>query len=209
MNDNFSNVEQRVRRYWYVDGFGELVGGGGMCLILAVYFAAQQYFGDSSLIGAILQVSLILVLLGGMFVVRRLINAAKLHVTYPRTGYIEYSQPGNRRAVTMLSAIVGVILAMTSIFIVRQFSRIDAMVAVSGVAMGIILYLKQVWTVKVKRFYILSAAAILYGVVLSFSGLPKGYNLGLFYGLMSLSFAISGGLTLKRYLDENPLPTEP
>jgi hypothetical protein len=209
MNDNFSNVEQRVRRYWYVDGFGELVGGGGMCLLLAVYFAAQQYFGDGSLIGAILQVSLILVLLGGMFVVRRLINAAKLHVTYPRTGYIEYSQPGNRRAVTMLSAIVGVILAMTSIFIVRQFSRIDAMVAVSGVAMGIILYLKQVWTVKVKRFYILSAAAILYGVVLSFSGLPKGYNLGLFYGLMSLSFAISGGLTLKRYLDENPLPTEP
>jgi hypothetical protein len=69
--------------------------------------------------------------------------------------------------------------------------------------------MKQVWTVKVKRFYILSAAAVLYGVVLSVSGLPNGYNLGLFYGLMSLSFAISGGLTLKRYLDENPLPTEP
>jgi hypothetical protein len=208
MNDNFSNVEQRVRRYWYVDGFGELVGGGGMCLILAIYFAAQQYFGDSSLIGAILQVSLILILLGGMFVVRRLINAAKLCVTYPRTGYIEYPQLGNRRAVALLSAIVGMILAMTSIFVVRQFSRIDAMVAVSGVVMGIILYLKQVWTVKVKRFYILSAAAVLYGVMLSVSGLPNGYNLGLFYGLMSLSFAISGGLTLKRYLDENPLPTE-
>lgn len=209
MNNNFSDVEQRVKRYWYVDGFGELVGGGGMCLILAIYFAAQEYFGDGSLLSNLLQMSLILVLLGGMFVVRRLINTAKLHVTYPRTGFVEYSQPQNKRRVGILSALVGILVAMTSIFIVRQFSRIDAMVAVSGMAMGIILSLKQLWTVKVKRFYILSAAAVLYGVALSISGLPNGYNLGLFYGLMSLSFAISGGLTLRKYLDENPLQTEP
>lgn len=209
MNNNFSDVEQRVKRYWYVDGFGELVGGGGMCLILAIYFAAQEYFGDGSLLSNLLQMSLILVLLGGMFVVRRLINTAKLHVTYPRTGFVEYSQPQNKRRVGILSALVGILVAMTAIFIVRQFSRIDAMVAVSGMAMGIILSLKQLWTVKVKRFYILSAAAVLYGVALSISGLPNGYNLGLFYGLMSLSFAISGGLTLRKYLDENPLQTEP
>lgn len=209
MNNNFSDVEQRVKRYWYVDGFGELVGGGGMCLILAIYFAAQEYFGDGSLLSNLLQMSLILVLLGGMFVVRRLINTAKLHVTYPRTGFVEYSQPQNKRRVGILSALVGILVAMTAIFIVRQFSRIDAMVAVSGMAMGIILSLKQLWTVKVKRFYILSAAAVLYGVALSVSGLPNGYNLGLFYGLMSLSFAISGGLTLRKYLDENPLQTEP
>ena len=209
MKDNLSDVEQRVRRYWYVDGFGELVGGGGMCLILAAYFASQQYFGDAALIGTLLQVSLFFVLVGGMFVVRRLINAAKLRVTYPRTGYVEYSQPQNRRLMGALSAIVGMAMAMTFIFIVRQFNRIDAMVAVSGAVMGIILFVKQVWSAKVKRFYILSVAAVLYGMALSVSGFPRGYNLGLFYGLMSLSFAISGGLTLKRYLDENPLPTEP
>ncbi len=209
MKDNLSDVEQRVKRYWYVDGFGELVGGGGMCLILAIYFSAQQYFGDDSLIGTLLQVSLFFVLVGGMFFVRRLINVAKLRVTYPRTGYVEYSQPGNKRWMVVLSAVVGMVMAMSFIFIVRQFSRIDAMVAVSGVVMGIILFVKQVWTVKVKRFYILSAAAVLYGVVLSVSGFPRGYNLGLLYALMGLSFAISGGLTLKRYLNENPLPTEP
>jgi len=209
MKDNFSDVEQRVKRYWYVDGFGELVGGGGMCLILAIYFAAQQYFGDNSLLGSLLQVSLFFVLVGGMLFVRRLINAAKLRVTYPRTGYVEYAQPMNKRLMSILSAVVGMIMAMTFIFIVRQFNRIDAMVAVSGTVMGIILYVKQVWSAKVKRFYILSAAAVLYGVALSVSGFPRGYNLGLFYGLMSLSFMVSGGLTLKRYLDENPLPTEP
>ena len=78
MKDNISDVERRVRGYWYVDGFGELVGGGGICLLLAVYFAAQEYFGDDSWVGGLLQVSLVLVMLGGMFIVRRLIGAAKL-----------------------------------------------------------------------------------------------------------------------------------
>ena len=209
MKDNVSDVEQRVKRYWYVDGFGELVGGGGMCLILAVYFSAQQYLGDDSLISGLLQASLVLVLLGGMFLVRRLISAAKLRVTYPRTGYVEYRASEQNRLVTgILSGVVGMIMAMTFIFIVRQFNKIDAMVAVSGVVMGIILLVKQVWTVKVKRFYILSAMALIYGAVLSVSGFPRGYNLGLFYALMSLSFVISGGLTLKKYLDENPLQSD-
>ena len=209
MKDNVSDVEQRVKRYWYVDGFGELVGGGGMCLILALYFSAQQYLGDDSLISGLLQASLVLVLLGGMFLVRRLISAAKLRVTYPRTGYVEYRASEQNRLVTgILSGVVGMIMAMTFIFIVRQFNQIDAMVAVSGVVMGIILLVKQVWTVKVKRFYILSAMALIYGAVLSVSGFPRGYNLGLFYALMSLSFVISGGLTLKKYLDENPLQSD-
>jgi hypothetical protein len=207
MKDNLSGIEQRVKRYWYVDGFGELVGGGGMCLVLAIYFTAQQYFGDESLIGVLLQVSLFFVLVGGMFLVRRLINTAKLHVTYPRTGYVEYLQPQNKRWMGALSGIVGVILAITSVFIVRQFSRIDAMVLVTGVALGMILFVKQVWSAKVKRFYFLSVLAVLYGMILSVSGLPRGYNLGLMYGLMSLTFAISGGLTLRKYLNENPLPT--
>lgn len=209
MKDNVSDVEQRVKRYWYVDGFGELVGGGGMCLILAVYFSAQQYLGDDSLISGLLQASLVLVLLGGMFLVRRLISAAKLRVTYPRTGYVEYRASEKNRLVTgILSGVVGMVMAMTFIFIVRQFNQIDAMVAVSGVVMGIILLVKQVWTTKVKRFYILSVAALIYGAALSVSGFPRGYNLGLFYALMSLSFVISGGLTLKKYLDENPLQSD-
>ena len=209
MKDKMVDVERRVQRYWYVDGFGELVGGGGMCLILAIYFAAQQYFGDDSLIGGLLQASLALVLIGGFFLVRRLINAAKARVTYPRTGYVEYSEPRNKTAAGILSAVVGMLLAVTFVFIARQFNTIDAVTAVTGAVMGIILFVKQVWTTRVKRFYLLSTAALIFGAALSVSGFPRGYNLGLFYGLMSVSFVISGGLTLRKYLDENPPRTEP
>ena len=208
MKENFSEVEARIKRYWYVDGFGELVGGGGMCLLLAIYFAAQEYFRDNLFISNLLQVSLALVLIGGMALVRSLIGAAKLRVTYPRTGYVEYSAPLNRKWMSGLSAVVGMIMAITFVFIVRQFNRIDAMVAVSGAVMGVILFVKQFWSANVKRFYFLGAAAVLYGIILSVSGIPRGFNLGLFYALMSLSFAISGGLTLKKYLDENPLQPE-
>jgi hypothetical protein len=209
MQDNFSDVEQRVKRYWYVDGLGELVGGGGMCLLLAIYFAAQQSFGDDSTVSELLQASLALVLIGGLFLVRKMINTAKTMVTYPRTGYIEYrSSERNKFVAGALAAVVGSILAMTFVFIVRQFNRIDAMVAISGAVMSIILFVKQVWSVKVKRFYLLSLVALIYGVALSVSGLPRGYNVGSFYALMSLSFAVSGGLTLRNYLRENPLQAE-
>lgn len=209
MKDNFSEVERRVKRYWFVDGLGELVGGGGMCLLLAIYFAAGQYFSDDSLVGGLLQASLALVLIGGVFLMRRLINIAKMQVTYPRTGYVEYRSARRNKFLTgMLSVGVGFVMAILFLFIVRQFNKIDAMVALSGAVTSIILFVKQVWTVKVKRFYILSLAALIYGAALSLSGLPRGYNLGLFYALMSISFAISGGLTLRSFLRENPLQAE-
>lgn len=205
MKDNPVDVERRVKRYWYVDGFGELVGGGGMCLILAVYFAAGEYLGDDSLVGGVLSASVALVLLGSFALVRRLINEAKLRVTYPRTGYVEYPDSKRKVPSAIFAAIGGALLAAVFVSLVRRFDSIDAMVALSGIVMSLILFGKQVWGTRVMRFYFLSAAALIFGLSLAISGLPRGYNLGLFYGLMSISFMISGGLTLKKYLDENPL----
>src|SRR5512138_3875688 len=89
MNVNFSDAEQRVKRYWYTDGIGELTGGG-MFILLGVYFAAQQYLGENSLVGGLLQAGLIIFLIGGMVIGRWLIQALKSRLTYPRTGYVEY-----------------------------------------------------------------------------------------------------------------------
>ena len=208
MKDTAYDVEQRVRRYWYVDGFGELMGGGGMCLILAIYFAVGQYVGDESRLGGILSSTLVLVLIGALFVVRRLIDAVKLRVTYPRTGYVEYPDAKHKISNAVFAAIGGGLLGGIVVSLVRRFDSIDALVATSGIVMSLVLAGKQLWSTGVRRFYVLGLAALLYGVVLANSGLPRGYNLGLFYGLMSISFMISGGLTLKIYLDKNPLQTD-
>ena len=208
MKDETSQIEQRIKRYWYRDGIGEMMGGV-MFLVLAAYFSLQQYLGDESFIGGMLQAGLVLLLIGGVYVGRRVVNSAKARITYPRTGYVEY-RTNSRNAVLMrvLAALTAMTVASVSIIVVRRFDSIDAMVAVTGLLVAVIFAVKQGLTSGLGRFYFMSALSIVLGGVLSVSGLVRGYNLGLFYGLMGLAFVISGGLTLKSYLRENPLPTE-
>ena len=206
MQHNVFDIEQRVKRYWYTDGIGELIGGG-MFILLGIYFALQGFLGQNSMIGGILQVSLILVMIGGMAVSRRLINTLKTRLTYPRTGYVEYQVDEQkmkfRRVWVMILAFV--ISTLTIVF-VRLFQAFDSIVAVTGVAVGLILVILRAKSAGLSRFYLLGTISIALGLALSMSGLSNGYNLGLFYGLMGLCFMLSGGWTLRRYLEANPLP---
>ena len=206
MQSNLSNVEQRVKRYWYNDGIGELIGGG-MFILLGVYFALQEFLAQNSMVSGILQVSLILVMVGGMAVSRWLINTLKTRFTYPRTGYVEYQvderKMKSRRIWVAILAFT--ISALTMVF-VRLFNFFDSIVAVTGVAVGLILVILRAKSSGLTRFYVLGTASVVLGLALSVSRLPNGYSLGLFYGLMGVAFMLSGGLTLRRYLEENPLP---
>lgn len=208
MQRNLSDVEQRVKRYWYTDGIGELIGGG-MFILLGIYFALQQALGQNSTVGGILQASLVLVMIGGMFVSRRLINALKTRLTYPRTGYVEY-QVDERltKSRRILAAVLGFTIAALTMVLVRLFDFFDSIVAVTGFAVALILIILRAKSSGLTRFYALGGVSLGLGLALSVSGLPNGYSLGLFYGLMGVCLMRSGGLTLRRYLDENPLPEE-
>ena len=208
MKDNFSDVEGRLKRYWFTDGIGELLGGG-LFVLLGAYFAAQQYVGDQSPLGAILQSSFIILVIGGLFVGRWAIHQLKARVTYPRTGYVEYrvdDKKNMRRRIFAFALAMGV--AMSGVFIARNVTIIDSMTAWTGLLVAVILFFNQRWAYGVSRFSIMAAIALILGIALSVSGLARGYNLGLFYGAMGIVFAISGGLTLRRYLSENPMPAE-
>lgn len=206
MQNNITDVERRVKRYWYTDGIGELIGGG-MFILMGIYFALQEYLGADSTLSGILQASLILVLIGGMYISRRLINALKTRLTYPRTGYVEYQvdEESMKRRRMVAAVLAFVVSALTMVF-VRLFQFFDSIVAVTGVAVGFILVILRAKSAGLGRFYVLGLISIILGLTLAISRLPNAYSLGLFYGLMGVSFMISGGLTLQRYLKENPLP---
>ncbi len=85
MKNEMSEVERRVNRYWYTDGLAEIIGGG-MFILLAAYFALQDLLGPNSMLSGILQASLAILMIGGAFASRRLINSLKTRLTYPRTG---------------------------------------------------------------------------------------------------------------------------
>jgi hypothetical protein len=206
MQSNLSDVEERVKRYWYTDGIGELIGGG-MFVLLAIYFALQEFLGQNSLVSGILQVSLILIMIGGMTLSRWLINTLKTRLTYPRTGYIEYQvDEGSIRSRRIGVILLAFAVSSLTMLFVNMFQSFDSIVAVTGVAVGLILVILRAKSSGLSRFYVLGAISIFLGLALSISQLPNGYSLGLFYALMGVSFTISGGFTLRRYLEDNPLP---
>jgi hypothetical protein len=100
-----------------------------------------------------------------------------------------------------------VISALTMVF-VRLFQSFDSIVAVTGVVVGLILVILRAKSSGVARFYVLGVISVILGLALSVSRMPSGYSLGLFYGLMGVFIMLSGGLTLRRYLQENPFPAE-
>ena len=137
MYSNASDVEKRVTRYWYSDGIGELIGGV-MFILLGLYFAAQEFMGQNSMVSVMLQVSLALLMIGGAFLSRRLVAALKARLTYPRTGYVEYQVNESHmkwRRVWVI-AIAFVVSALSMVF-VRTFEILDSIVAVTGVVVGL------------------------------------------------------------------------
>jgi membrane protein YdbS with pleckstrin-like domain len=207
-NNDMKQVERRVRRYWYSDGIAELASGG-MFLLLGLYFGVLGYFEAGSLVSVILQVSMVLVFIGGAFGVRWLVNTLKSRLTYPRTGYVEYrAKDGSTRKRRWV--IVGSVMAITavSVVLVDYFRVMESMVFITGLLVGVIFIALRGKSSGLLRFYALGGLAIVLGLALAYSGLPQIYTLSFFYGLLGIAILISGGLVLRGYLAENPSRSE-
>ena len=207
-NNEIRQVEQRVKRYWYSDGIAELASGG-MFILLGIYFGTQGFLEEGSMVSIILQVSLMLMMVGGIFGVRWMVNTLKARLTYPRTGFVEYRvNEKDAKVRRYVVACVAMIIAIASIVLIDYIRGLDSMTLVTGLLVGLIFIVLRGKSSGLKRFYVLGGLAIMLGVALSFSGLSQAYNLGLFYGLLGIAILISGGLVLRRYLNANPLPVE-
>lgn len=209
MNTNeIKQVEQRVKRYWYTDGIAELASGG-MFLLLGLYFGVMGYFEEGSLISVILQVSMVLFFIGGAFGVRWLVNNLKSRLTYPRTGYVEYRvKDGETRKRRLVIVASTMIISAASVVLVEYIHWLNSMVFITGLLVGVIFIALRGKSSGLKRFYVLGGLAILLGTALAYTGLPQVYTLTFFYSLLGMAILISGGLVLRRYLAENPAPTE-
>jgi len=208
MDDKLLDVERRVKRYWYSDGIAEL-SIGGMFILLGLYFGIQGYFGETSTIGVILQVSLVLVMIIGILGSNWLVRTLKTRLTYPRTGYVEYKvrdKDANQRRYIVIG--VALIIAVLSIVLINFIREFDSMVLGTGILIAAVFVALRGKSSGVTRFYYLGGVSLILGVVLSLGSLSQAYNLGLFYGLLGVALIFSGGLTLQRYLAENPMPTD-
>lgn len=208
MESKMLDVEQRVKRYWYEDGIVELAIGG-MFILLGLYFGLQGIFGEGSRASVIMQVGLFVVVFGGIVGVQWVVNTLKAKLTYPRTGYVEYRKDG-QDIKKQRNIFMGVALALlaASIVLFDFFLYLDSMILGTGVMVGAIFIALRGKSTGVTRFYVMGVFSILLGVGLSLDKLSQEYNLALFYGLFGVVVMISGGLVLRDYLSENPIPTD-
>jgi hypothetical protein len=206
LEHNFHAIQQRVRRYWFKDGVGEMMVGG-LFLLLALYFAGHRWLPPDTNAARYLDGSLFFILIVGIFFTRRLISIFKTKITYPRTGYVEY-YPGSpdtipARIFIIVSAIgFGILLLVIGRY-VGSFKWLPAFL---GILLSVFLIIIRMRAIDLNRFYYLAAASALLGVAASLSGLPAHYSISVYYALFGLVLIFLGGKTLAKYLRENPLP---
>ncbi len=202
------SVEQRVKGYWYADGWAEMAGGA-VFVLLGLFFAGQEWLPKGSLAELLFGPGLLLVFIAGSIATGRIVNAMKTRFTYPRTGYVSYRVDQEHvRQRRPLAGAVAAVFAAAIIFVAARLGSADWVPGVSGILVGGILLYMSARVGGLRRFYLLAAFSAVLGVVLSVGPLPLGYRFAMFYGLAGIAFMISGALGFRRYILENPLPPE-
>jgi hypothetical protein len=208
MSDGLKTPQRRAIQYFFVDGTFEL-GFGLLTLILGAYFYLSARV-EEGLFSALLDVSLVLVLLGGAWLANSLVRKVKEKVTYPRTGFVAYRRNGkSKRGWRMAVGLVvgGLVAALTAVLVSAPFPGMDVLPVLTGIVMGIILGIIA-WRVGLIRIYVLAAVCLLLGFGLGFARLMNDLGVAAFYGGLGGLLLVAGGLTMGRYLRQNPTSQE-
>jgi hypothetical protein len=208
MTDDLKKPQLRAIQYFYADGSFEF-SFGGLCLLLAIYFTIQAA-APKSLLSNILDMGFILIVLGGSFLINRLVQALKERVTYPRTGYVAYKREyGLKRGVRLaMGMLIGALLsAFTIIAITKSPNVMDWMPGITGLIFAAVIAWLG-YRSALPRFYLVALAVLLISVGLASSGIGNMSGLALVYGLTSLVLFVSGGVTLWKYLRSTRSPQD-
>ncbi|MFN8399089.1 MAG: hypothetical protein U0X74_03670 [Anaerolineales bacterium] len=210
MNQDFNEIQQRVRHYWFKDGVGE-IAVGGLFLMLSLYFAGH-YFAGTRFLPSVwnaplyIDLGLAFLLLIGIVLTRKIIAVVKMHITYPRTGYVEYYIESKSSLLVRIAIFVaGTLFVLLLIAIGRWVGSFKWIPAFLGVFFGGVLIFLRTRTFGLKRFNYHASLSILLGLGLTFSSMPIP-GLSVYYAVFGIWLLSWGVWVLAKYLRENPLP---
>jgi hypothetical protein len=197
MANEIDDIVKRTYRYYYEDGLVEMAIGL-LFIACGLVLFAWQGIGSSPLMTVLLVVGLPAVVIGGAFVVKRLVRDLKQRVTYPRTGYVAYrrGEPSKGRWLLPAAALA---LVIASLFLPETFSRMQIMV---GALLVIILGLMG-YRLGLRRFYALGVAALLIGAASAVLLADEALGTALTFAGTGLLLFLSGGLVFLSYLRRN------
>lgn len=204
--DQLRDLDHRPQRYWNIDGIPELVMG-----LVWMLWGAALIVGDALPRGAAaglywIVVPAILVLSGfaANWVVRRL----KQRVTYPRTGYIAYRDPGPRARLATGAVVIAAAATIAAIVVTGRAAGMEHSV---GPVLGVIISLAfVVASLRQKAPHLLSLAGVALALGIAFGTLKMGWAaVNWLFVWLGLAAATMGAWRLRRYLRQHPLESRP
>ena len=120
--DQVENLVARPRLYYNIDGLGEL-GGGVLSLGIALLLSlpANSVWHKASWF----------LFFGLALAIRYAIEAIKTHITYPRTGFVEYRK-GDRWRTPIVSAAAAALIPVSLVVAVRRHWDITSLASLAG-----------------------------------------------------------------------------
>lgn len=195
-----SDLERRSKQYFYDDGITEMAAGG-LFLAIALLFLAEALSPAGSFVTRFSSIVLVVLVAGGMWVLRPIVNYAKARITYPRTGYVRYRRadrsPQRRLGVAILAALIsmGITFALMSTAPASE----NLVPTVQGLAFAVFLAYMG-YQVGVGRFYILAGVALVAGLGITLFGMGEPMGSALFFGAVGAAVVLSGASALASYL---------
>jgi hypothetical protein len=192
MEDPSINAGRRAARYWNIDGLAELYIGA-IWLLVAMFLFIWGVMEKTSPWYKPLLIGGTLLWMGAILGGQRIVTAIKNRVTYPRTGYVACAKP--KAKMWVLPLIILALLAML------PFGPQQLVLPATGLV-GAAIAIAVALTTGVKRLYILGGLFLVIGVALGAANVELDRGFSLLFGLAGAECILSGGLTLRRYLQQ-------
>ncbi|HRK88690.1 MAG TPA: hypothetical protein PK152_06125 [Anaerolineales bacterium] len=207
MDQSYHEIQQRIRHYWFKDGIGE-VAVGWLFIALALYFAGHRVVSHAPNVPLYLNLGLFLVLAVGLVLTRKLISVLKMHITYPRTGYVEYYLEASVSLPAKIAIwTLGILFVVLLVAVGRWVGTFQWIPAFLGLIFGVVLFVLQRTASGLMRFNYHAVVSVLLGGGVSLvDGFTAQYSLSWYYGIFGGWLVVWGIGVLARYLRENPLP---
>jgi hypothetical protein len=203
MEKNLKATQRRAIQYWFADGLAE-IGGGMMCLVLALYFSALHILPTSQDGFAIHFLIVFIVAFG----IRKLMFWYRERNTYPRTGFIEPKKGWeDRRLMGIAIGFTLLLLGFMLYTILQGLQTIVWMPILAGVILAFIFALAGYRT-QLVRFYFLAGFSFVLGAILSLSGIGDFWGAALLSLCTALVLFAFGIVTRIGYLHQSPMIVE-
>jgi hypothetical protein len=202
---DLDRASRRSYGYWYTDGLGE-IAIGVMFIVLGIVIGVQDFLLPP--FSALSAFGIPVVFILGWWFGGRFVRAAKERITYPRTGFVAYKRPANKKRRAILSGVGGALMAFLVVTLALTYPLTSAWIPMlQGVLIGLLWFFLG-RKADVIRFYLLAMISLVIGFLTARFVTGENFGTGVYFAAMGVVLVISGGITLWNYLHSHQLPEQ-